>query len=626
MKQESKIPRKTIVAYKQKQDLRNGGAWWGLEKDALAMELFTTFQKIEKNHTYRRQLNMNLERMYLGFSPVFFSSVYQNATRPEILGQKTVLNVAKSCVDTAVSKLGTMKARPFFLTNGGTQPQKSRAQKLTDFFDGLCMQIGFYDKNKASFKDGCISQAGFTKYFINPVTKKIDCERVFPDEIMVDDIDAIYGTPGTLYQAKMIDRESAKKAYPKFEKQIAACQQVGVQNVGATSIADNIWIIEGWHLRSSANNHDGRHVICIENATIFDEEWKKDYFPFVQHGWAKRPKGYWYTSIVEEVAGIQLDVNVTIAKIQESHKMVAVPHVWLDEASGVNPDHLTNDIGGIGWFRGQPPIFSTPLACNPEIYNHLQAQIMRAYEMVGISQLSAQSQKPSGLNSGVALRTYQDVGSERFKEQGERYEQRQMDGIDILFDLCEELAESGEKLEIMTPSKRSVKKIDWKDARMDREDYILQKYPTNLLPTTPEGKRETILDYLNGGLLDKNIALELLDFPDLKDAVNKQTSESKLIDKIVNKILEDGKYQTPEPYYSPALALEKARKAYLLAELDEYPEKNLDLLRNFMTECANLIQVQQQQQMQQMAMANAAAQTQQNLPQPTTNQTLSEGV
>lgn len=614
IKQETKIEFKEIKAYQEKVAKANG-AWWALSGNDLAKELFYTFNKISKNHMHRRQFNMNLERMYMGFSPIFFSSNYQNILRPELLGQRTVLNLSKACVDTVVSKIGTMKARPFFLTNGGDRSQRDRAEKLTDFFDGLFSQIKFYDKMNAGFKDGCISQSGFVKFFIDPSRKKIDCERVFPDEIMVDEIDAVYGTPKTIYQAKIIQRETALALFPKNVNGILNAPKVEMGTVGMSDVTDNIWLIEAWHLRSSPSSSDGLHVICVDSESIFAEEYKKDYFPFIQLGWTKKPKGFWYSSLVEENAGIQLDINVTMAKIQECHKLCAVPRVWVEQSSEVDIDHLTNDVGAIGLYRGIPPIFMTPNSVPPELYSHLERQWARGFENAGISMMDAQSKKPAGLNSGVAIRTYQDIGSERFKDQAERYENAQMSAVDILFDLCEELSESSD-IEIMTPSKRMIKKISWKEARIDRSDYVLQKYPTNLLPTTPEGKRETVVEYVNSGLIDKAMAIDLLDFPDLKTATNKILSENKIIEKIIDKMLNDGKYTTPEPYYNPDNALKLVRQAYLMAEVEDYPEDRLQLLRNFMDQIANLIQINQQKQLEQMQALQAA----QGIPQGSENQ------
>jgi hypothetical protein len=83
--------------------------------------------------------------------------------------------------------------------------------------------------------------------------------------------------------------------------------------------------------------------ICFDNCTAFVEVYKRNYFPFIQQGWSKKPKGFWYSSIVEEGAGIQLDINATSLKIQDCHRLCAVPRVWVNEASllptapGVNP-------------------------------------------------------------------------------------------------------------------------------------------------------------------------------------------------------------------------------------------------------------------------------------------------
>jgi hypothetical protein len=613
MKQESKIEFKEIKAYQEKEAKANG-SWWVLDGNDLAKELFYTFNKISKNHTHRRQFNMNLERMYMGFSPIFFSSNYQNILRPELLGQRTVLNLSKACVDTIMSKIGTMKARPFFLTNGGDRSQRDRAEKLTDFFDGIFSQIKFYDKMKSGFKDGCISQSGFVKFYIDPSRKKIEAERVFPDEIMVDEIDAVYGTPKTIYQAKMISRETALNIFPRNTRGVLNASKVEMGTVGMSEVTDNIWVIESWHLRSSPNSNDGRHVICVENECVFSEEYKRDYFPFIQLGWTKKPKGFWYTSLVEENAGIQLDINVTMSKIQECHKLCAVPRVWVEQNSEVNIDHITNDVGSVGLYRGIPPIFMTPNSVPPELYQHLERQWQRGFENAGVSSMDAMGERQSGSLSGVALRTYQDLGTQRLRDQAESYEAAQMQAVDIVFDLCEELSQNG-KLEIMTPSKRNIKKINWEEARIDREDYILQKYPTNLLPETPEGKRQTVIEYVNSGLLDKTMAIDLLDFPDLKTATSKILSEQKIIEKIVSKILENGEYETPEPYYDPDNALRIARQAYLSAKVDEYPEEKLQILRDFMDSLAELVRINNQKKIENMNQAQMAlgnqAQTQQ---------------
>jgi hypothetical protein len=47
--------------------------------------------------------------------------------------------------------------------------------------------------------------------------------------------------------------------------------------------------------------------------------------------------------------------------------------------------------------------FTLRQAMHPEVYNHLDRLYQRAYEISGISELSATGKKPAGLESGAAL-------------------------------------------------------------------------------------------------------------------------------------------------------------------------------------------------------------------------------
>ncbi len=53
-----------------------------------------------------------------------------------------------------------------------------------------------------------------------------------------------------------------------------------------------IKVIESWHLKSGPKAKDGKHTICISSATLFEEQYDKDYFPFVFFRWGDRPVGF----------------------------------------------------------------------------------------------------------------------------------------------------------------------------------------------------------------------------------------------------------------------------------------------------------------------------------------------
>ena len=102
--------------------------------------------------------------------------------------------------------------------------------------------------------------------------------------------------------------------------------------------------------------------------------------------------------------------------------MMSTPKVFLDMSSKVISSHLNNDIGAIIKYQGNKPDFQVTQAVHPELFQHLDRLYNRAYEIAGISQLSAQSKKPGGLTSGIAITEYNDIESERFNIIGQRYE------------------------------------------------------------------------------------------------------------------------------------------------------------------------------------------------------------
>ena len=58
------------------------------------------------------------------------------------------------------------------------------------------------------------------------------------------------------------------------------------------------------------------------------------------------------------------------------------------------------------------PLWLVPPMVQTEVYEQIQAIYARAFDVTGISQMAASSEKPAGLNSGAAIRTYADIGTE----------------------------------------------------------------------------------------------------------------------------------------------------------------------------------------------------------------------
>ena len=138
-----------------------------------------------------------------------------------------------------------------------------------------------------------------------------------------------------------------------------------------------------------------------------------------------------------------------------------------------------------------------------------------------------------------------------------------------------------------------MKEIKWKDVDIDNDAYIMKLYPSALLPTQPAARLQTVVEMIQAGFYDKETGMDLLDFPDIKAVNSMMTSPRKIVIKILEKMIEDGVYESPEPYMNLQLAQSLGQQKYLEAKLAGVEEENLELLRRWIDDCQALISIAQ---------------------------------
>ena len=124
-----------------------------------------------------------------------------------------------------------------------------------------------------------------------------------------------------------MNKEVLKQMFPEYKALID--QASDTYNKFATPPygdgADLVRVIESWHLPSGEEAKDGKHTICISNATLLDEKYEKDYFPFVFFRWGLRPVGFFGQGLAEQLQGLQLEINKLLRTIQVSMHLVSIP-------------------------------------------------------------------------------------------------------------------------------------------------------------------------------------------------------------------------------------------------------------------------------------------------------------
>lgn len=530
-------------------------------------------------------------RLYGSSDYASYASFNNLRAEPSTAVQNRVtFNVVQSMVDTAHSKITMKKPRPYFLTDGGNWSLKRKAQKLTQFVDGVFYHVDYYKRAGQCFKDACIFGTGAMKIFRQGA--ELCAERVFIDELVFNEAEAIYGEPRQIHQKKWINREVLAGMFPNKKGAIdIAISSLSELGTIVENTSDMVLVIESWKLASTKNGKDGKHTICVDNETLFEEKWTKDYLPFVFFKWNERPLGLLGQGISEQLTGIQLEMNKILRTIQISMHLVSVPKIFLEASSKIVTSHLNNKIGGIVKFTGTPPIEGKLGTVPAELFSHLDRLYQRAYSIIGISQLSAQAQKPQGLNSGKALRVYNDLESERFASVGTMYSDASLSASKMFIALAKEIAEETGNFRIKSPGSKFLSQIDWSEVEMDENDYIMQCFPVSALSNDPASRMQEVQELLQGGMVDKTTGLKLLDFPDLRSYYDMANASVDEIERQIELIVDKNVYSGPEPYQNLPYGMVAMQNAYLMYKAQGCPEETLDLFRQWMEACNELMKV-----------------------------------
>lgn len=575
----------------------NSQFWWQqAEGKALANSVFSYIKRLNTEQSYIQDGNFRNMRLYGNYEAFALKNYSFYRAEPTAAVQNRVtLNIIQSMVDTAVSKLAKNKPKPTFLTDGGDWSLQRKAMKLSQFVEGQFQATNFYAKRSLALQGSGIFGTGALKIFREG--QRIKVEQIFIDELMVDDTEAIYGEPRQMHQRKYIHKDVLCSMFPDSRAEIEAFGSPNLSEQYSNSFTKQtnmILVVESWRLPSAPGAGDGLHTICIENCELFREKWTRDYFPFVFWRWTVPPMGFWGKGLAEQLTGIQLEINKILRTIQVSMHLVSVPKVLVEASAKIVSSHLNNKIGGIIKYAGNKPDFANLGTIPPELFAHLDRLYTRAYEIAGISQLSAQSQKPAGLDSGKAIREYNDIESERFMSVGQRDEEAVIQVSRIMLDEAKAIhAEFGEySVKVSTGS--TLDTIAWEDVSMEEDQYVMRVFPTSALSSTPSGKLQDVKDLIDLGFIEQADAMKLLDFPDLKQFYNMSNAGIADIERAIELMIDKGDYQTPEPYQNLMLGIQKMQQAYLMYRAQGAPEEKLELFRRWMEDASALMKKSQQ--------------------------------
>lgn len=561
--------------------------WWKLRPDEAAKAIQSTVRFLSENQTARQMQIVVSTRLY-GNAPTLGAPGLSYTRAPVIqsaLKDRVTYNVVQSCIDTATAKIGKNRPKPWFLTDGGDHEDQRKAKGLNKFVEGIFYENDAYDMGPIAFRDGCIWGDGLVKVY--PAHGRVRWDRVLPHELFVDELEAFYGTPRSMHQCKEVDRSVLAALFPNKAALIREAQSATTEMRSLfPNVSDLVTVRESWHLPSGPDAKDGAHLISIdEHALTPMDEWEQDSFPFARFRWSPRPYGYWSQGGAEQIQGIQLEINQLLSVVQRSTKISGSFYWLIENGSKVAKSLITNELGTVLPYTGTKPEVIVPAIVPPEIYQQVTELIQRAHEQFGISQLSAASQKPAGLDSGKALREYNDIESDRFWTVGREYERFFLDLAKLSIACAKEIAdEHGGHYPVSVSTGRATIDVDWAKVGLEEDDYVMQCFPISSLPNDPEGRMQTVQELVQAGMIPPSLAPQLMDFPDLKQYETLANAMEDRLHEIFDAIVDEGEYSPPEPFYNPQRARELCLQYILRGESQDLDPDRMELLQTFMSQ------------------------------------------
>jgi len=551
-------------------------------------------------------------------------------------------NVIRSIIDARLIKLTKDLPKPTFITDGGSWEAQQDALEKDQFMQGL-----FY-RNHA---DALRIESARHKLTVGTGAIAIHDGDELPDyeiapswEVWVDNIEARYGDPRTFYRVRAVDREHMIAMYPKHEEAIEASDSATSSSfmdfdlVGMTDVqSDMIPVIEAWRLPNKTITPEvmkdekarrklaGHHVICLKSgdvkkqsgADLLDEPWYDDSPSIAFCGERTRNAGFWGQGITEDLVGQQLELNRALRAEQETLEYNGAGFWKLNRNAKIVDAQMNNMIGRIVETNGQPGDleFVAPVTVTPDSVGHRQYVKQSMFENARTSQLTASAQKPAGLNSGKALRTYADIEDLGMLDDIRALERQTVSLVWRSVESMKRIARRGRDTPRFRTYAIGIETMTEAEWSLSDNPFVIKVVPTSALSTDIAGRFEDLEDLRNLGIVsDPDDLAELSRIPDIQKYLQRKLAAKMLCRKIVEqKILRLGKPPEIHPTWPLKMLLQVAADSLLEAEAKDKaapPESHMDMLRTFMDEIVTQLQALQQQAAQAQQQAQMQAQMQ----------------
>lgn len=444
------------------------------------------------------------------------------------------INVIKSCIDTLTSKIAQSKVRPFFNCINGTFKDINVCKNAQQYFDQYFDIEEVNKKVSMAFRDACIFDHGVI--YVDSETKSIT--KALPWQVFVRPAELTYNNVTRAYYCQ--------NDYP------VSMLPEKYRNKVLKANPDQEYVTYGIYYDTV---DQCKAVYITELDFVEIEKYEGNRVPFI-FLWYNNPiHGGSSVSVVDMLYGIQKEVNTLMSKVKDASQLSPALTFFLPDDATIKSTQLNNRVGNVITYKatsdmsGSPVTVATPNFIDSQYIELINNLKETAYEMVGISQLSAQSKKPSGLNSGIALQTVEDVESERFEEQLNQV-------IRCYVEIAKTCLRVFPKEETILPDTPNRLDVRWKDIVDEEKKMQIQFSAADSLSKDPSTKLQQLQQLAQVGVIPQERIAQFMELPDLEGGYSLSNNAINAVLSVIRDCIESDNYDVPDYIPIPMLKTE----------------------------------------------------------------------
>ena len=439
------------------------------------------------------------------------------------------------------------------ITVGGDSTLQQQSARMSRLMDGLNAENNTREVLETMLIDACTCRGfGAGKVYFDEVSEEIKFERIDPMGVFFRFSEG--PKPRNLWVQSTVPREYLLDTYKSKADELSRVSTerrpiiVGVEPSGANT-EDTVFVNERWKL--ACGEEKGRWIMTCGQIVLENEPYPYDFHQVI------------LLRAFPEFTGAG---GVSLARLGAPY------HRWLNQLVHIAHDSFRGNIprvvrhvgttingGGVSdvpfaetvWEGTQKPDILPGNVVSDQLLNFLPTLRQQAHIDTGVNENMASGLKPTGINSGAALREFTQFADARMNGPNERYAQAWSDVGKAFIGIAGEHYKN-KSVVVRAPGSAMLQEIKWADVDLKKNKYRLQFEVTSGLSATVPGKMQDVADLQDLGLVDAIEAAEMLkgSVPDIAAVAERLTAPRRLAQKMIEDAL-DGIVQQPSALYGP---------------------------------------------------------------------------